>query len=127
MAVSLEQARALQSEQAKRQAHKDIGLEYHARALVPPSEDKELQDIIAREREFQRDDRVSARTVMIDKHLADIDQQIDKLICETEITDLIIYELGFLTLLRFYHLERIEIGDHNPLARDLLRFYHKLR
>jgi len=124
--ISLEQARALQQEQAKRQAYKDIGLEYHDRALIPPSEDGELQEIMAREQEFQRDNRVSARTVMIDRHLANIDQQIDKLIYESEITDIIIYELGFLTLLRFYHLERIEIGDHNPLARDLLRFYHKL-
>lgn len=127
MTVSLEEARAIQRTQAKTQAYKDIGLEFHTRALVPPCEDKELQAILAREREFQRDENVSARTVMIDKELASIDRKIDKLVYETEITEPVILELGFLTLLRFYHLERIEIGDSNPLAKDLLQFYHKLR
>lgn len=126
MQVTLEQAREIQHRQAKRQAYEDMGLEYHTRASVPPSEDKVLQAIVAREREFRRDERTSAQTVLIDKHLASIDRQIDKLIYETEITDTIIYELGFLLLLRHYHLERIEIGDRNPLAKDLLEFYHHL-
>ena len=127
MPVTLEQARVIQQRQAKTRAYEDMGLEFPDRALVPPSEDPVLQSILARAKEFQRDDRVSARTVSIDKHLANIDRQIDKLIYDREITEIIIYELGFLLLLRHYHLERIEVGDQNLLAKDLLGFYHQLR
>ena len=127
MTVSLEQAREQLDQQAKRKAYTDMGLEYCARVSIPPSEDEELKAIVAREKEFRRDDRISARTCQIDQHIAEIDRQIDKLVYEAKITDVIVYEMGFLLLLRFYHLERIEIGDNNPLARDLLKFYHRLQ
>ncbi|MCK5616877.1 hypothetical protein KAR91_84225 [Candidatus Pacearchaeota archaeon] len=103
-----------------------MGLEYNARALVPPSEDKELQFIIAREKEFRADERVSASTKKVDRHLDLIDRQIDTLTYHREITEDTIYELGLLTLLRAHWLESIEAGPNNPLAKDLLNAYNLL-
>ena len=102
-----------------------MGLEYNARALCPPAEDKELQAILAREKELRSDERVTADIRKQQAHLDSIENQIDKLIYKTEITTEIIQEIGLLTVLWHHHLEKIEIGDRNPLAKDLLENYQK--
>jgi hypothetical protein len=122
MPLTLEQAQRL----AKQQAHKDMGIEFDPRVPMPPGEDAILQAILKREAEFRRDDRTPARIQGIAQHLDAIDRQIDALVYKAEITPEIIYELGLLTLLWHYHLERIELGDQNLLARQLLTVYRKL-
>lgn len=110
----------------RQQAFAKQGVELNPRPLVPASEDKELQLILKREAEFAKDEKLSADTAKIDQQLAAIDKQIDTLIYEREITQSDVYQLGLLTILRSYWLERIELGDQNPLAQDLKRFHHLL-
>ncbi len=124
--LTLAEAQTQSNNTERQQAFKDLGVEYNTRPLVPPSEDKELQEILARESEFARDERISADTQKIDQHLAAIDTEIDTLIYGREITESDVYALGLLTLLRSYWLEKIELGDKNPLAQDLLKFHHLL-
>ena len=123
MKLTLEQAQALSKEQSRKQAFNEAGLEYQPRVPHCPKDDEELQAILEREKQFLRDDRTPARIQGISSHLDKVDRQIDKLVYRTEITEDILREIGLLTVLFHYHLERIEIGDNNPLAKELLAVF----
>ncbi len=127
MTQTLEQAQAKASAQAQSQAYQDMGLEYNARALCPPDEDKELQAILAREKEFRRDNRTPAPIRKEKEHLDTIDREIDKLVYNTVLTKESIYQIGLMTVLWHHHLERMELGDKNPIAKELLDSYHNLK
>jgi len=123
--LTLQQAQDKASRKAQSQAYQDMGLEFNTRALCPPAEDIELQAILAREKEYQRDARVPADIRKQQAHLDKIEAQLEKLVYKTEITVEVITEIGLLTILWHHHLEKIEIGDRNPLAKELLDIYQK--
>ena len=123
MELTLEKVQEQQAQQARSQAYSDMGLEYNARALCPPANDKELQSILAREKELRRDQKVPADIKKEQAHLEAIEKKIDKLVYHTVITEDVIREIGMLTILWHHHLERIELGSKNPLANELLNIF----
>ena len=127
MGVSLHEANSAMMGKAAKSAYQDMGLEYNARPLTPPADDEELQAILAREKELLRDEKVPANIRKEQQHLDAIDQKIEDLIYKTEITADTIYELGLLTVLLHHHLERIDGGDKNPIANELIGFFRKLK
>ena len=127
MNQTLAQAREKLDSQAKRQAYEDLGLEYHARVLIPAQDDAELQSIINRENQFKRDNRTPAPIRKELAHMESIDNQVEQIIYHREITETEVYQLGLLSLLWHHHLERIELGDQNPLATELLNLFKKLK
>lgn len=127
MKLTLAEAQAQVRESLRRRAFESEGIEYQERIPRPVGEDLELKEILERESQFQRDDKTPTRINSISKHLETIDRQIDRLIYETEIDKEILRELGLLVILQHYHLERIEIGDRNPLAKELLETFNSLR
>lgn len=127
MKISLAEARIQAEESVRRQVFESEGIEYRERIPRPPKEDPELKEILERESQFQRDDKTPARIEAISKHLDSVDLQIDQLVYGTKIDKEILQELGLLVVLQHYHLERIEVGDKNPLAKELLEIFHSLR
>ena len=125
--ISLAEANRRQEANAKGIAYEDMGLEYKPRVPCLPKDDDELQAILSREKEHLSDEKVP---VSIQKELDRItclEHKIEKILYEAEITGDHIYEIGLLTVLSCYHLERIELGDKNPIARDLLQFFNRLK
>jgi len=123
MGLTLEQVNEKAAVLTRSQAYKDMGLEYNARVLCPPADDTELQAIIAREKEMRRDDRIPADIRCQQRHCEAIEKKIDKLVYATFIDEDIVKEVGLLTILFYHHLEKIELGDKNPLAKDLLDIF----
>ena len=125
--ISLAEANQRQVANAKGIAYEDMGLEYQTRVPILPKDDEELQAILSREREHLSDEKVPVSIQKELDRITGIEHQIEKILYKAEITGEHIYEIGLLTVLSCYHLERIELGDKNPIARDLLQFFNKLK